>query len=46
MNFKFENLIIWQKAMELGEDVNKLSDKFPKKRCTIFPLKFVELPIL
>lgn len=31
MKFKFENLIIWQKAMELGEDVNKLSNKFPKK---------------
>lgn len=31
MKFKFENLIIWQKAMELGEDINKLSDKFPKK---------------
>ncbi|GAG44802.1 unnamed protein product, partial [marine sediment metagenome] len=31
MKFKFENLIIWQKAMELGEEVNKLSNKFPKK---------------
>lgn len=31
MKFKFENLIIWQKAMELGEDINKLSNKFPKK---------------
>lgn len=31
MKFKFENLIIWQKAMELGEDINKLSYKFPKK---------------
>jgi len=29
--FKFENLIIWQKAMEIGEDINALSDKFPKK---------------
>ncbi len=29
--FKFEKLIIWQKAMELGESINKLSLKFPKK---------------
>ncbi len=31
MKFKFENLIIWQRAMELGEEINKLSDNFPKK---------------
>lgn len=31
MKFKFEKLTIWQKAMELGEDVNKLSDSFPNK---------------
>lgn len=31
MKFKFENLIIWQKAMEIGEDVNSLSNKFPNK---------------
>ncbi len=31
MKFKFENLIIWQKAMNLGEDINLLTDKFPKK---------------
>lgn len=31
MSFKFENLIIWQKAMELGEDLDKLSNKFPPK---------------
>jgi four helix bundle protein len=29
--FKFENLLIWQKAMDFGEDVNSLSDSFPKK---------------
>jgi len=28
--FKFENLIIWQKAMDLGEEINKLSKQFPK----------------
>jgi four helix bundle protein len=31
MRFKFEKLIIWQKAMDLGEDVNELIEKFPKK---------------
>jgi four helix bundle protein len=31
MEFKFEKLIIWQKAMELGESVNELSHKFPKE---------------
>ncbi|MDT8412772.1 MAG: four helix bundle protein [Vicingaceae bacterium] len=31
MKFKFEKLIIWQKAMEYGEDINKLSYKFPKE---------------
>ena len=31
MKFKFEGLIIWQKAMELGEDMDKLADKFHKK---------------
>jgi len=31
MQFKFENLIIWQKAMDLGKELNTLSDTFPKK---------------
>ena len=31
MNFKFEKLIVWQKAMELGEDVHKLTYSFPKE---------------
>lgn len=30
MKFKFENLIIWQKAMEMGEEVYFLSNKFPQ----------------
>lgn len=29
--FKFEKLIIWQKAMDFGEDINKISDEFPDK---------------
>jgi four helix bundle protein len=30
MHFKFEKLIIWQKAMDLGESIFRLSYKFPK----------------
>lgn len=30
MKFKFEDLIIWQKGMDLGEDMNNLSRNFPK----------------
>ncbi|KAA5825108.1 four helix bundle protein [Algibacter amylolyticus] len=29
--FKFEKLLIWQKAMDLGEEINVLIDNFPKK---------------
>ncbi|MBS1624742.1 MAG: four helix bundle protein [Bacteroidetes bacterium] len=31
MGFKFEQLIVWQEAMSLGEDVYRLSRKFPKE---------------
>jgi four helix bundle protein len=31
MKFKFEKLIIWQKAMEYGESIHQLSYKFPKE---------------
>jgi four helix bundle protein len=31
MSFKFEKLIIWQKAMDFGEDINKLSYSFPSE---------------
>ena len=30
MRFKFEKLIIWQKAMDLGEVVNTIAYEFPK----------------
>lgn len=30
MSFKFEKLIIWQKAMDFGEEIFSLSEKFPK----------------
>jgi four helix bundle protein len=29
--FKFEKLVIWQKAMNYGESINELSTHFPKK---------------
>ncbi len=29
--FKFEKLIIWQKAMDFGERINKITDAFPDK---------------
>ena len=31
MKFKFEKLIIWQKAMEYGKSIHRLSYKFPKE---------------
>jgi four helix bundle protein len=30
MSFKFEKLIIWQKAMDFGEEIHTLSLSFPK----------------
>lgn len=30
MSFKFEKLIIWQKSMDFGESIYKLTFKFPK----------------
>jgi four helix bundle protein len=30
MEFKFEKLIIWQKAMDYGESIHKLTYSFPK----------------
>jgi four helix bundle protein len=30
MSFKFEKLIIWQKAMDFGEEINSISKEFPK----------------
>ena len=29
--FKFEKLIIWQKAMDFGEDIDKITSNFPEK---------------
>lgn len=30
MSFKFEKLIIWQKSMDFGEDINAIIKEFPK----------------
>ncbi len=30
-NFKFEKLIIWQKAKDFGDNIDILSDRFPDK---------------
>jgi S23 ribosomal protein. len=31
MEFKFEKLIIWQKAMDFGESINQLTHRFPQE---------------
>ena len=31
MKFKFEKLLVWQKAMNLGEEIKAISYKFPKE---------------
>ena len=31
MSFKFENLLIWQRAMDFGEEINSLTNQFPDK---------------
>ncbi|HKK12009.1 MAG TPA: four helix bundle protein [Flavobacteriaceae bacterium] len=31
MKFKFKKLIIWQKAMDFGEEIDVLSETFPEK---------------
>lgn len=31
VGFKFEKLLIWQKAMEFGEDISKISRCLPKE---------------
>ncbi|HEY6505552.1 MAG TPA: four helix bundle protein [Chitinophagaceae bacterium] len=30
MPFKFEKLVVWQKAVDLSEEVNQLTKQFPK----------------
>jgi four helix bundle protein len=35
MPFKFEKLIVWQKALDLSEEVDKLTKTFPKEELYI-----------
>ena len=35
MSFKFEKLIVWQKALELSEIVNQVTKNFPKEEMYI-----------
>jgi four helix bundle protein len=35
MSFKFEKLIVWQKALDLSDEVNKLVKSFPKEELYI-----------
>lgn len=40
MAFKFENLIVWQRAVVLSETVNDLVKKFPKDELYILTSQF------
>ena len=31
MSFKFENLLIWRKAMDFGEEINEMALGFPER---------------
>jgi four helix bundle protein len=35
MAFRFEDLQVWQKAMDLGEQINQLTKNFPKEEIYI-----------
>ena len=35
MPFKFEKLIVWQKALDLSEAINRLTKQFPKEELYI-----------
>ncbi len=35
MAFRFEDLQVWQKAMDLGEQINQLTKVFPKDELSI-----------
>lgn len=44
VSFKFENLKVWQLAMDLGEEFYTLSQSFPKAE--IYNLNYYQLVIL
>jgi four helix bundle protein len=35
MAFRFEDLQVWQKAMDLGEQINQVTKNFPKEEIYI-----------
>jgi four helix bundle protein len=35
ISFKFEELLVWQKAIDLSEEVNRVAQKFPKEEVYI-----------
>jgi len=35
MAFRFEDLQVWQRAIDLGEQINQLTKKFPKEEIYI-----------
>jgi hypothetical protein len=45
MAFKFENLRVWQKALDLADDVDKLTKTFPKEELYVLTSQMKELPI-
>lgn len=40
MSFKFEKLIVWQKAVDLSDKVDALTKKFPKEEVYILTSQF------
>ena len=40
MPFKFENLIVWQKAVDLSDIIHQLIKKFPKDELYILSSQF------
>lgn len=40
MSFKFEKLIVWQKAVDLSDKVDTLTKKFPKEEVYILTSQF------
>jgi len=41
-NKSYQDLIVWQKAMDLVEDIYKITQMFPKKKSMASRLRFVD----
>jgi hypothetical protein len=44
--FSFENLVVYQKAIAFGEEINTMVETFPKKEMYSFSSQFFALQIL